>query len=168
MKPAPHLPLTERQLEIIDCIADGLTNPEIARRLYIAENTVKLHVRRIFRRLGCHTRAQVAALAVKNQELITTRGDDLVLRDIVRDAVLTGRPDRAAQARMRDAVTAGVLAQDDYTWTLAASKILERLRLLDMTCTSDDGMRMAELHDVVRTMQEVPDPYAVRETAAVG
>lgn len=160
MDPTHHRPLTERQLEIIDCISDGLTNPEIAKRLYIGENTVKVHVRRIFARLGCNTRAQVAALAAKNQVTAATRGDDLVLRAIVRDAVHVGQPDRTAQARLRRTLT-----QPDYEWMLAASRIIERLRVLDMMCTPDDGRKMYEF---LRTLKEVPDPEGTREAAAVG
>jgi non-specific serine/threonine protein kinase len=56
------LPLTRREREIADLIAAGLTNRKIAGRLFIAERTVDTHVGHILAKLGCATRAQVAAL----------------------------------------------------------------------------------------------------------
>jgi predicted ATPase/DNA-binding CsgD family transcriptional regulator len=56
------LPLTTREREIAELIAHGLTNKQIAARLVIAERTVDTHVGRILAKLGCASRAQVAAI----------------------------------------------------------------------------------------------------------
>ncbi len=56
-------PLSERELEVLELIADGLTNPEIASQLYIALNTVKAHTRNIYGKLGVNNRTQAAARA---------------------------------------------------------------------------------------------------------
>lgn len=53
--------LSSRQLEILDLIAEGLSNAEIASRLYLTESTVKWHVRKILRALGVSNRAQAVA-----------------------------------------------------------------------------------------------------------
>lgn len=53
--------LTARQLQVIGLMADGLTAKSIARRLEVAEPTVRNHIRSILLELGCHS--QVAALA---------------------------------------------------------------------------------------------------------
>jgi PAS domain S-box-containing protein len=50
--------LSTRQLEILSLLVDGLSNGEIAARLFLAESTVKWHVRQIFRTLGVSNRAQ--------------------------------------------------------------------------------------------------------------
>jgi len=50
-----HLP--ERQLLVLQALADGLTGPEIARAFFVSRNTVKTQVREIYRRLGVHDRA---------------------------------------------------------------------------------------------------------------
>jgi len=50
--------LPERQLLVLQLIVDGLSGPEIARRLYVSHNTVKSQIREIYRRLGTHTRAE--------------------------------------------------------------------------------------------------------------
>jgi PAS domain S-box-containing protein len=53
--------LTARQIEILSLVAEGLSNAEIASRLYLGESTVKWHVRKILRALGVANRAQAVA-----------------------------------------------------------------------------------------------------------
>jgi LuxR family maltose regulon positive regulatory protein len=56
-------PLTARELEVLHLLADGLTNPEIARQLVISLPTVKSHTRNIYGKLGVHSRKQAVAEA---------------------------------------------------------------------------------------------------------
>jgi LuxR family maltose regulon positive regulatory protein len=56
-------PLSERELEVLELIAEGLTNPGIASRLFISLNTVKAHTRNIYGKLGVHNRTQAVARA---------------------------------------------------------------------------------------------------------
>ena len=56
------LPLTPRENEITQLIAGGLTNRQIAQRLFIAQRTVDTHVGHILAKLGCSNRSQVAAI----------------------------------------------------------------------------------------------------------
>ena len=55
--------LTEREAEVLALIGEGLSNTEIAARLYVAEATVKTHVNRIFAKTHSRDRAQAAAYA---------------------------------------------------------------------------------------------------------
>jgi LuxR family maltose regulon positive regulatory protein len=55
--------LSPRELEILYLIADGLTNEQIANRLYLSLYTVKAHVRNIFGKLGASNRTQAVARA---------------------------------------------------------------------------------------------------------
>jgi predicted ATPase/DNA-binding CsgD family transcriptional regulator len=57
----PTARLTRREREVAELITQGLTNREIGGRLFIAERTVDTHVSRILAKLGCSSRAQVAA-----------------------------------------------------------------------------------------------------------
>jgi LuxR family maltose regulon positive regulatory protein len=63
--PKPDLiePLSERELEVLELIAEGLTNQEIAARLYISLNTVKVHTRNIYSKMGVNHRTQAVAQA---------------------------------------------------------------------------------------------------------
>jgi PAS domain S-box-containing protein len=56
--------LTERQLEITEMIALGLTGPEIATELHLSHATVRTHVRNAMNKLGVHSRAQLVAKAL--------------------------------------------------------------------------------------------------------
>jgi DNA-binding NarL/FixJ family response regulator len=55
--------MSKREREVIDLIAEGLSNKEIARRLHIATDTVKSHVHNILEKLALHNRLQIAAHA---------------------------------------------------------------------------------------------------------
>lgn len=55
--------MTPREREVINLIAEGLSNKEIATRLDIATDTVKSHVRNVMEKLMLHTRLQIAAYA---------------------------------------------------------------------------------------------------------
>jgi LuxR family maltose regulon positive regulatory protein len=56
-------PLSDREVEVLQLIAEGLTNPEIADRLYLSLNTVKAHTRNIYGKLDAHSRTQAVARA---------------------------------------------------------------------------------------------------------
>jgi DNA-binding CsgD family transcriptional regulator len=58
-----ELGITPRELEILGLIAEGLSNREIADRLFVSENTVKTHSRRLFDKLGAQRRTQAVQLA---------------------------------------------------------------------------------------------------------
>src|SRR5262249_37010712 len=57
--------LTEREAEILVEVARGLTNKEIALKLFISESTVKSRLRGIFDKINAHDRAQAAAYAIR-------------------------------------------------------------------------------------------------------
>jgi len=57
-----ELPLSARQCEVMDCLAAGMSNKEIASRLGVTAGTVKVHLREIFARLDAHNRTEAVAL----------------------------------------------------------------------------------------------------------
>jgi DNA-binding NarL/FixJ family response regulator len=59
-------PLTERELEVLQLLVDGHNNKAIARKLYITVNTVKTHIRNIFRKLSVNDRTQAAIKALRS------------------------------------------------------------------------------------------------------
>jgi DNA-binding NarL/FixJ family response regulator len=60
-------PLTNRELQIISCIANGNTNKQVAHKLGISEQTIKNHVSAILRKMNANDRAHAVALAIRNQ-----------------------------------------------------------------------------------------------------
>jgi DNA-binding NarL/FixJ family response regulator len=56
-------PITTKELQILRFIGEGLRNKEISVRAAIAQNTVKVHLRRIFQKLGVSKREDAAAVA---------------------------------------------------------------------------------------------------------
>jgi len=65
--PAPRL--TDRELEVLKLVAQGMSNREIAEELYISENTVKNHVRNILEKLHLHSRMEAVVYAVREKLL---------------------------------------------------------------------------------------------------
>jgi len=63
--PSPEPDLTERELEVLRLIAQGLNNHEIAQKLTISEKTVKTHVSNILSKLQVQDRTQAAIYALK-------------------------------------------------------------------------------------------------------
>jgi DNA-binding NarL/FixJ family response regulator len=61
-------PLSHRQREVLDLLAEGLPNESIAQRLFISTNTVRFHVREIYHRLGVHNRVQAARLLSEERD----------------------------------------------------------------------------------------------------
>ncbi len=57
--------LSDRELEILKLVATGVSNKEIAQRLYISTNTVKVHLKNIFSKIGAASRTEAAMYAVK-------------------------------------------------------------------------------------------------------
>jgi DNA-binding CsgD family transcriptional regulator len=68
--------LTRREREIASLVAQGLTNREIAERLFIAERTAEGHVESIRNKLGFRSRTQVAAWVVEQDRAESTVGED--------------------------------------------------------------------------------------------
>jgi two-component system NarL family response regulator len=72
---AEHFPaarLTDREMQVLRLVAKGLPNREIARELYISENTVKNHIRNILEKLHLHSRMEAVVYAVREKLLEIT------------------------------------------------------------------------------------------------
>jgi DNA-binding NarL/FixJ family response regulator len=62
---APEPVLSEREREILSLIARGYSNKEVAKALYLTENTVKTHLANLFQKLGVHDRAGAVAEGIR-------------------------------------------------------------------------------------------------------
>ncbi len=56
--------LPQRALEVLELVAEGHANKEIARRLFVSENTVKYHLKRLFQTFGAVSRSDLLAKAL--------------------------------------------------------------------------------------------------------
>lgn len=72
--PAYGTSLTDQELRVLARMALGMTNAQIGRELFLAENTVKTVAKRLFRRLGAHDRANAVWLATVRGILRTPDG----------------------------------------------------------------------------------------------
>ncbi len=68
--PAPRL--TDRELQVLKLVAKGLNNRDIAKELFISENTVKNHIRNILEKLQLHSRMEAVVYAVREKLLEIT------------------------------------------------------------------------------------------------
>jgi DNA-binding NarL/FixJ family response regulator len=69
-EPAKHAPapkLTEREMEVLRLVARGMNNRDIAKELFISENTVKNHVRNLLEKLQSHSRMEAVMIAVREK-----------------------------------------------------------------------------------------------------
>jgi len=68
--PAPRL--TDREMEVLRLVAKGMNNRDIAKELFISENTVKNHIRNILEKLQLHSRMEAVVYAVREKLLEIT------------------------------------------------------------------------------------------------
>ncbi|MFN2198740.1 MAG: response regulator [Anaerolineales bacterium] len=61
----PDAGLSKREIEVLECLAQGMTTPQIADQLFISENTVKTHVRRILEKLDAGNRTEAVSKATQ-------------------------------------------------------------------------------------------------------
>ena len=70
--PMPSPRLTDREMEVLKLVAQGLNNRDIAKQLFISENTVKNHIRNILEKLHLHSRMEAVVYAVREKMIEIT------------------------------------------------------------------------------------------------
>jgi NarL family two-component system response regulator LiaR len=66
-RPGPEYRLTERELEVLALLVEGLTNRQIAQRLTLSHSTIKFHVSSILSKLGASSRTEAVSLALQHR-----------------------------------------------------------------------------------------------------
>lgn len=62
--------LTEREMEVVKALSDGMTNKEIAKKLYISVHTVKAMLEKIYDKTGVHNRVKLALVYAKQNKFL--------------------------------------------------------------------------------------------------
>ncbi len=65
--PTPGSDLTEREREVLAAMAEGLTNSQIASKLFVSDSTVKFHVSSVLRKLGAASRTEAVSMALRDK-----------------------------------------------------------------------------------------------------
>jgi len=65
-QPEKDYQLTDREMEVLILLAEGLTNQQTAQKLSISQSTLKFHMNNIYEKLGVHTRSEALVLAAKD------------------------------------------------------------------------------------------------------
>jgi DNA-binding CsgD family transcriptional regulator len=109
--------LTDRETQVLACLGEGLSNPQIAARLYLSEARVKGYVSRMLDKLGCANRAQAGLLAhdARYRQLVARVGEAAGWNSgwvpgrpgcVLRPDVRARRVRRASRARRESAAVA--------------------------------------------------------------
>ena len=69
-------PLTPRELEVLRALTEGLSTPDICKRLFIAPNTLRTHVQNIMGKLRVHSKLEAVAFALRHRLVEPPRADD--------------------------------------------------------------------------------------------
>lgn len=59
-----HIHLTDKEFEIIEDIVNGVTNPQMASKYYVSENTIKSHIKNIYKKLDAHSKAEMTKIVL--------------------------------------------------------------------------------------------------------
>ncbi|MGQ9500667.1 MAG: Kelch repeat-containing protein [Anaerolineae bacterium] len=142
-----QLPLSEREREVLALVATGLSNQEIARELVISVNTVKVHMRSIFEKLGVQSRTEATLMAIR-MGLVTVPGT----------SAAPAQPSTAVEERLRERVAVLPIIRPVMVWQrlFALGAVLLVVALV-----------VLPTHEVGRSEAEIANPISDRpETSA--
>jgi predicted ATPase/DNA-binding CsgD family transcriptional regulator len=139
--------LSRREKQVAELVADGLTNREIAERLFVSERTAEYHVEQIRNKLGFHSRRDIAGWLQATEARLTT------LR--ILDSTPNNLPTQATKFIGR---------QRELAWALER---LQTTRLLTLTGPGGSGKTRLALHIAGDLLERYPDGVWLVELAPV-
>ena len=108
-------PLTAREVEVLDLLAAGMSNEEIAASLFVSLNTVKTHLKNVYGKLGVASRTQAAVRSLELGIIGTPESRD-ASSETPGSGLICPRPD-ASQGTRAAAAPNPVLARPHDGWT---------------------------------------------------
>ncbi len=125
----PKEPLTERELEIVRLVSTGAGNKEIAARLVLSPNTVKVHLRNIFTKLEATSRTEVSMIAIRNGWVVVDKPQEAsAAPQVVDGEVVSGA--HSAPNHKQGEPDAGGWSEENPTVTQAGEIVTERVNNL--------------------------------------
>lgn len=94
--------LTEREQQVLTRIARGMSNGEIGRQLYLSEDTIKTHCRRLFKKLGAKDRANAVAIGYQNGLLGAGPMPQAHADDVIDAEILCGTKETVSDCPLPD------------------------------------------------------------------
>lgn len=117
--------LSDRELEITQLVAEGLTNREVAERLFLSHNTIKVHLRNIFAKTGVASRTELSMLAVQEGWIKVPNLIDTPEHENGDAATLQAQPRIAHGANDQDIqTTSGRRSLPNWPWQRWAAVVL--------------------------------------------
>jgi DNA-binding NarL/FixJ family response regulator len=149
-------PLTPREVEILDCVAQGNSNKEIARILSISDQTVKNHITSILRKLAVNDRTQAVIYALRHGWIRLTDESPAVMNNS-QDFSQAGRNGPAARRSVSCPLAAGeLLFQVDLTHQQHRRPTMTtRARMLGLFQLIDELAHLRDRQDLARAYRRV-------------
>ncbi len=127
------LPISEREIEVLQLVATGASNREIARDLLISVNTVKVHLRNIFEKLGVQSRTEATLYAIRQGWVVVDSTE----------AAASERSDEALAAPVESSIPLSPVAWWQRLYALAAVVLALVLLFLPVLWQEDRAAAMA-------------------------
>lgn len=169
-------PLSQRELEVLQCVVDGASNKEIAAALVISQNTVKVHLRNIYSKLGASSRTEAATAGIQQGLIVISMEETAPPLEPQPDPARARETDASSDGETATAVpAAGHLNRRNVLLLLVLLATVVTLGLLARQTLNGAPTPTPELFEAIRLgdsswfeNKPLPEGRANMATAAVG
>lgn len=166
--------LTARELEVVKCLAEGMTNREIAEQIGLSQHTIKNYVFRIFEKLGVSTRVELLFMTLSQagspvarasakvpgngREKASTVAEGATDKDLPLSHILLARKCRDGEGVPRDLVSAYMwyLVCEESSVRLKDEVATERRALVSLLDSTQISIAQKKASDYLKTASKIP------------